>query len=211
MVHLYTLVRIHRIALKAPKTNICLYRAVLQAPFTPFIVIFCNAIQNCDLTDLETLDSFVESLESSLALSEGCDRIYKICRIFLRVAHLYVEAKLKEAATRNTLATGTGQATFDLPDQDVLGGSAMDQFDPLLSSLGLVPSVAWPTDPIPPSIDSNPSTVHYSQSETIPGWSESGALQDQAQNQLQDWFSGSRYIMGLMENDIVMMMEEEGQ
>lgn len=72
-------------------------------------------------------------------------------------------------------------------------GSAMTQFDPYLSALGLGPNSAWPMaatfPPLPAGMEG------FSQG--IDGGSGS-------HNSVQDWFSGSRYIMGLMEEDINM-------
>lgn len=174
------------------QSNPYLDRAILQAPFTPFIVIFCNAVLHCDPSDLNTLSEFVVSLESSRTVSEGADKLYKMCHLFLRVAKLYVETKTKEAATVRrspSLTTeggfyrqGTANLTIDM--------NTMTQFDPYLSALGLLPNSAWPASGYPP-IRSETETETLAQGRFDPSIS-------------QDWFSGSRYLMNLMEDDIQM-------
>lgn len=81
--------------------------------------------------------------------------------------------------------SGTGSGDFD--------ANTMTQFDPYLSALGLVPASAWPmasTFPaMPPGME---NFLHVTD----------GNVGNH--NVVQDWFSGSRYIMGLIEDDINM-------
>ncbi|KAF2108829.1 fungal-specific transcription factor domain-containing protein [Lophiotrema nucula] len=168
--------------------------SVLQAPFTPFIVLFCNIINTGNQSDLATLSSFVASLESCRTISEGADKLYKMCHLFLQVSKLYLEAKTKEtpanfpesSQSQNEASFyGDAEGGFDL-------GGGMTQFDPYLSALGLMPNSTWPGEPFP----SMPPGM-----ENYPAMDSSGMGN---QNSVQDWFSGSRYIMGLMEEDIMM-------
>ena len=165
----------------------------MQAPFTPFIVLFCNAISCNDRSDLQTLSDFVASLESCRTLSEGADKLYKLCHVFLQIARLYVEAKEKERENQMYLKTSNNQyynrnaQNFDI--------SALEQFDPYLSALGLAPNAAWPMANMPPSDGADEAS-----STSFPP----GSGFEPNPNALQDWFSGSRYIMGLMEEDMTM-------
>lgn len=82
--------------------------------------------------------------------------------------------------------------------------SAMTQFDPYLSALGLMPNSAWPMagfSNAPDSASTNAFTgtqdigVFASSDAAATGFGPPGG----SQNSIQDWFSGSRYLMNLME------------
>ncbi|KAF2708656.1 hypothetical protein K504DRAFT_467892 [Pleomassaria siparia CBS 279.74] len=167
--------------------------SILQAPFTPFIVIFSNVITHCDPTDLASLSSFVSSMESCRTVSEGADKIYKMCYLFLQVAKIYVEAKRYKASQIISRANHPG--FYGTASTDAMGfdSTTMTQFDPYLSALGLVPNATWP---MAPSFPPMPEGIEG----FAPGLDGSAG----AHNSVQDWFSGSRYIIGLMEEDIHM-------
>ncbi|KAF2279258.1 uncharacterized protein EI97DRAFT_455527 [Westerdykella ornata] len=173
--------------------------SILQAPFTPFIVLFCNAISTCSHADLKTLSDFVDTLESCRFVSEGAQRLWKMCQNFLLVARLYLEAKSKEhpvsIGVPVTASLGAPAVhTFTTGEQ--IDYRSLTQIDPYLSALGLEPTVDWPLlDPsagntgfghAPSAVDANGFSIGNHQS-------------------LEDWFSGSRYIMGLMETDNSMI------
>lgn len=89
----------------------------------------------------------------------------------------------------------------------------MTQFDPYLSALGLVPNSAWPmagytdTPALPTAMTSfaNMQPGTDARGEALnPGYAPSGVLQ----NPIQDWFSGSRYLMNLMEAGDDMQMPD---
>lgn len=164
------------------QTNPC--RAILQAPFTPFIVIFCNAILHCDPFDLNSLSDFVDSLESCRTISEGADKLYRMCHLFLQVARLYVEAKTKEALATTT-SSHANQENFYTQDTGI-NLSTMTKFDPYLSALGLMPNAAA-----------------WSMSE-FPAMGTGASVSTGMETPAQDWFSGSRYLLNLMEDDIQM-------
>jgi hypothetical protein len=174
------------------------HRSILQAPFTPFIVIFCYAISNSSQSDLAILSDFVTSLESCRTVSEGADKLYKMCHIFLQVAKLYMEAKTKEASTPSgppSTAHMQSDGTFYVPsDGKGLDINSVNEFDPYLSALGLVPNAAWPSVTTFAPAQDNLETF-------VQGQMDSSAMNH---NSVQDWFSGSRYIMNLMEEDITM-------
>lgn len=181
--------------------------SILQAPFTPFIVLFSNAIQNVDSSDLASLSDFVTSLESCRTISEGANKLYKMCHLFLRVARLYITAKSQEApatAQPPSIPQSSQPNYYTTTDGTQLDLSAMTQFDPYLSALGLMPNSAWPMASFgnaTPSV----STDVFSHNQgtgafTSPEVAGMGfGLPGGSQNAIQDWFSGSRYLMNVME------------
>lgn len=210
--------------------------SVLQAPFTPyvevspiyfhssshihrFIVMFCNAIQKadtCDVSaDLNSLSEFVASLESCRTISEGADKLYKMCHLFLRVARLYVLAKTQDAASRSQSVAQTNQPNFyntTTTGSSQLDLNAMAQFDPFLSALGLLPDSGWSMEDYNMSPPNVGGIQAFAQQPTV---ENNGANPSQTglgfgppggnQNAMQDWFSGSRYLMNLMEPGDDMM------
>ncbi|KAF1954350.1 hypothetical protein CC80DRAFT_476084 [Byssothecium circinans] len=190
--------------------------SILQSPFTPFIVIFCNAVLHCEAGDLASLSDFVHSLESCRTVSEGADRLYKMCHLFLLVAKLYVEAKTKESSQADSATAESqpqqneGQTAGGL-DVDV---NTMNQFDPYLSALGLMPNSAWPMGGFPQMGAGTGGAVGqdaFPQAQGLDAGLAAGGVGVgmtlsgvNGQNNVQDWFSGSRYLMNLMEDDIQM-------
>ncbi|CAN9368529.1 unnamed protein product [Alternaria alternata] len=180
--------------------------SVLQAPFTPFIVLFCNAIQKADTSDVDSdihsLSEFVTSLESCRTISEGADKLYKMCHLFLRVTKLYVAAKRQDAASRvRGISQNKHSGYYTTVDGTQFDLSTMSQFDPYLSALGLMPDTAWPTttySTTPASANMNP----FGEAQAIHNANESGVALGTSQgnqNPMQDWFSGSRYLLNMME------------
>ncbi|KAL6704960.1 hypothetical protein ACN47E_007505 [Coniothyrium glycines] len=191
--------------------------SILQAPFTPFIVLFCNAIQQADSSDLNSLSDFVASLESCRTISEGADKLYKMCSIFALVAKLYVKAKKQDGAMQsqtvplgqpNYYSPSTTTSTTTEPQLDM---NTMASFDPYLSALGLMPNASWSMAgysdaPVAPTMDPT-SYGHGSQGfaaglgAEVPnlgpgvGFGAPGGNQ----NSMLDWFSGSRFLMNVME------------
>lgn len=106
-----------------------LHWTVLYAPFVPFIVIFCHAIETSDKEDLKRLEQFANSLHAARAVSGAVDKLHRLCRIMCDVAALYVEAKEAEHQTADANMTPLG-----------------NDFNMYLSQLGLVP-------PAQPSFD----------------------------------------------------------
>ena len=116
-----------------------------------------------------------------------------MCHLFLLVAKLYIEAKSKEGPdtsyNKHVLSSQELGAAAEMVQFDLSG---LGQFDPYLSALGLAPNSAWPTHHEP----SMQAGLDVPQ-----GMSGSNVGNRYS---LQDWFSGSRYIMGLMEDDLNM-------
>jgi hypothetical protein len=173
--------------------------------FYSFIVIFCNAIQKNDTSDLNSLSDFVTSLESCRTISEGADKLYKMCLLFLQVAKLYIQFQPQDTSWKlQTVAQGSESNYYTTTDGTKLDLKAMTSFDPYLSALGLIPNSAWPMADYPKA----PTSA--SESALLHGQRIGGALGSDAtglgsgppsvnQNSIQDWFSGSRYLMNLME------------
>ncbi|KAF2635490.1 hypothetical protein P280DRAFT_436975 [Massarina eburnea CBS 473.64] len=203
--------------------------SILQAPFTPFIVIFCNVVLHYDPNDLNSLADFVYSLESCRTISEGADKLYKMCHLFLQVAKLYVEAKAKESSTPPSalrtetshhsangilMEPGTEERTSNQNQSPPSGFgvdiNTMNQFDPYLSALGLMPNSAWPVAGFP-QMGAGTVPEAFNQAQGFDAGLAAGGVGvgmtpqgGYNQNNVQDWFSGSRYLMNLMEDDIQM-------
>jgi hypothetical protein len=164
-----------------------------------FIVIFCNAIQNYDDTDLNSLQAFVESLESCRTISEGADKLYKMCHLFLRISKLYLQAKMGDISTKSQAYQTNDPSYYTTQDGTQIDLSSMSSFDPYLSALGLMPNSAWPSTSFAGLSDGlNPYLQGDGQDmggNPFPGMGQAGGNQ----NSVQDWFSGSRYLMNMME------------
>jgi hypothetical protein len=198
--------------------------SILQAPFTPyvtishlrlyqltrpsFIVIFCNSIQKADASDLSSLSDFVSSLESCRTISEGADKLYKMCHLFLQVAKLYIMAKTQDAAPSQPQSVPPNNQPdyYTTTDGAQLDLNAMAQFNPYLSALGLMPDSAWPmAGNYAPNAPTSADMSAYSQGQTLDNVMEPGPMglgfgaPHGNSNPVQDWFSGSRYLMNLME------------
>ena len=170
--------------------------------YNSFIVIFCNAIQTADTSnldaDLNSLSEFVGSLESCRTISEGADKLYRMCHLFLRVARLYIIAKTQDTASRSQNFAQNNQSDYyTTPDNTQLNLNAMSQFDPYLSALGLMnPDPGWPMD----GFSGTSPSMDFADATNTPGSMGVGFGQPRGNhNPMQDWFSGSRYLMNLME------------
>ncbi|KAI0401710.1 hypothetical protein F4802DRAFT_618745 [Xylaria palmicola] len=91
---------------------------ILYAPFIPFIVIFCLAVETSDRDDLARLRAFVHSLETACEVSSSVRKLHQLCQVLYNIAELYVEAKAAEGAE----------------------AAAGSEFDLYLSQLGFMPA-----------------------------------------------------------------------
>lgn len=186
-----------------------MYRTILYAPFIPFIVIFCHIIETSDVADLHRLRDFIDSLQPTCAVSEGIEKLHRLFSVLYNVAMLYVEAKSK-AQQQDT-------------DMAPIG----NEFDMYLSALGFMP--VDDTSGVPATAAAH-GMAGTTTSPTNASGTDSGgpggaagtagagggagrfatantananamAVQHQT-NQLGDWFSGNRYMMGLLEEDL---------
>lgn len=160
--------------------NPWLFRVLVQCPFTPFIVLFCNAIAQSDLEDVKLLGSFVSSLGSAAETSEAAQKLYRLCHIFHHVAELYIEAKMGKASEKQ-ISDNPGDAT---------SVNYLNHFDPYLHALGFPPTSG---------ISAAPGTTMPTGEVYIGGDPrEEGADPGTFRN----WFAGDLNIMSLLETDL---------
>lgn len=168
-------------------------------------------------SDLSSLFEFVASLESCRTLSEGTDKLYQVCHMFSQIAKLYIQAKTQDSATSQAqVASQDNLSNYRTASGARLDLNAMNSFDPYLSALGLMPDWTWPVagetsyEQAQGTVGSNLYTSTYGQGAGDPqgvdtatmGFGPPGGIH----NSVQDWFSGSRYLMNVMEgaNDLQM-------
>lgn len=86
--------------------------AILNCPFTPFIILFYSVIKSSNLGDLELLKSFTTSLEvMQLRSPEAIQDLRELCQAFLTLARQYVKASVSD-----TNAGTTKQQASELAD-----------------------------------------------------------------------------------------------
>ncbi|KAH6639093.1 fungal-specific transcription factor domain-containing protein [Boeremia exigua] len=188
--------------------------SILQAPITPFMALFCNAIYNTDRTDLNSLTGFVSSLESCRKVSEGAESLYKMCLLFLKIAEIYIEAKEKEVRdTQMHILTHEEPYRTNGPPMDAVYHITTAQFDPHLSALGLASNSASSLADYPPGLNSQ-APGDYAAGQ-VPIGSSGSQFPDLGytsmsayQSSIQDWFSGSRYLINLMDVDSDLQMPD---
>lgn len=177
------------------------------------MVLFSNAIQQTDPTDLKSLRDFVTSLESCRALSEGAEKLYKMCLLFLKIAGFYIQAKLQERQIGQFVRFDGSEHSHS---NAANAGAAIDlstvaQFGPHLSALGFVSNSVWPTAEYSSSLAAH-GQAFYAQGpgfDNALGYDGSGMSYDTtsvSHNSIQDWFVGSRYLNNFMDvgNDLQM-------
>ena len=148
-------------------------RTLLNAPITPFTVVFCHIIAHPFTTtaDLSLLADFVATLTELRRFSDGMVKLSRLCDIFCKVATLYVRAKDKEASQR----VDAGD-----PSLDWIGQSAVHDIDQYLSTIGFVPP--------PTSADS-----------IRDGFGSNAEVDNSF---LIDWYDGNSSLMGFLEQDL---------
>lgn len=178
------------------------------------MVLFSNAIQQADPTDLKSLADFVTSLESCRAVTEGAEKLYKMCLLFLKVAGFYIQAKHQECNAAGQMPSFFGSEQSNT--SAAYAGTPIDlstvaQFGPHLSALGFVSDPAWSTAEYASGLAAQGEgfyTPDMGMGNGM-GYHESGTgynLEDASHNSIQDWFEGSRYLNNFMEvgNDLQM-------
>ena len=162
--------------------------------------------------DLDTLQQFVASLESCRTVSEGADKLYKMCHLFLQVAKLYIQAKKKDPKSQpQATAQPSDDNFYTTTDGTQLDLTTMTEFDPYLSALGLVPNSAWPMAgyaPVTTAMESFANVQNVAGTQPAEVFGSGYAANGASQNSVQDWFSGSRYLMNLMEAGDDMQMPD---
>ncbi|KAH6972727.1 hypothetical protein BKA56DRAFT_493048 [Ilyonectria sp. MPI-CAGE-AT-0026] len=64
---------------------------LMFAPFTPFIVLFCQVIETRDQRDLTSLYNFVNSTESAPMVSDAAAKMHRLFQVLYAVAFRFVE------------------------------------------------------------------------------------------------------------------------
>ncbi|CAN9152033.1 unnamed protein product [Alternaria alternata] len=189
--------------------------SILQAPLTPFMVLFSNAIQQTDPTDLKSLADFVTTLESCREFSAGAEKLYKMCLLFSKVAGFYIQAKIQERQNAQMPSFSSSEQGYinainaDAPiDLDTIA-----QFGPHLSALGFVSDPMWSTAEHAPGMTTQGQDFYVPELEVdnVSGSDGLGTRYDTegvSHNSIQDWFAGSRYLNGFIDTGIDMQMPE---
>lgn len=183
------------------------YRTILYAPFVPFIVIFCHIIETSDVADLHRLRDFIDSLQPTCAVSEGIEKLHRLFSVLYNVAMLYVEAKSKAAQQQDTDMAPIGNE-FDvylsalgfMPVDDASGLSAAGTHGGMTGAT-TSPTSAGGAEPAGAAVGGNGGGGGRFAAATGANHANAVAMQHQT-NQLGDWFSGNRYMMGLLEEDL---------
>ncbi|KAK8023778.1 hypothetical protein PG993_011844 [Apiospora rasikravindrae] len=163
---------------------IYLHWTILYAPFIPFIVIFCQVIENAgsdaSTSDLRHLERFIQSLEAGCGISPAVEKLHRLSTVLYNVALLYAEAKAQQAWDQDMVPVG-------------------NEFDLYLSQLGIMPmdesGGSGSTDPTGAGNDVNGAGAGA-------GGGGSGTDDIMRNVQLGDWFSGNNHILGLVEEDL---------
>lgn len=179
------------------------------------MVLISNVIQQTDATDLKSLTDFVTSLESCRGYSEGAEKLYKMCLLFLKVAGFYIQAKYQERQTAQMPSfSGSEQNHTSAAN----AGTPIDlrtiaQFGPHLSALGFVSDPAWSTGEYTsdlaaqgqgfyaPDLGADNELGHD-------GWGVGYNAGDTSHNPIQDWFAGSRYLKNFMDGGDDLQMPD---
>jgi hypothetical protein len=139
-------------------------------------VTFCHIIANPTVAnaDLCLLADFVATLQSLRHMSDGIDKLYRLCDIFQRVADLYVRAKIQEASGMHPQWDSLMAPTATAPMQP-----SISDMDGHLSAMGFAP----------PALDGD-------------GLGSSTENAEFDANYLQDWFSGNSSLTEFLEYDM---------
>ncbi|KAF2802192.1 uncharacterized protein BDZ99DRAFT_552095 [Mytilinidion resinicola] len=144
--------------------------AVMNAPFTPFLVLFCHVITVYEQSDLSLLCDFVATLYSHKKTSVSTEKLRRLFDVFYRVAKVYVESKTQDLYGSQPAGNAIP------PSNDFMDVGYGAEFDAYLSQLGMAPNPVYPNTAQENEFD--------------------------ASTNLQEWFSGNQYIMGLLEQDL---------
>lgn len=68
-------------------------RVLLFSAFTPFLVVFTHSIASHSHQDVELLNQVVQALEAGKSISAATNKLYEICKAFLRFAIAFVGSK----------------------------------------------------------------------------------------------------------------------
>ena len=168
-------------------TVVC-HWVLLHTPLTAFMSIFCHLVthpQDSGSADFELLSKFVASLQPAQRLSEGIERFYNLCSIFVKVAQAYLQAKMQH---RGTAAEGATDGTLVPAPQ--ANFSNLDQGYSRLTSLTLSSGNE--------AAAANQFNLNY--------FSDTNHVEDDQQYldlmDPQDWYSGNASLYSLLEHDL---------
>ena len=101
----------------------------MLTPFAPFFVLLCYVIDTSEVSDLQLLEEFVESLVPAIPWSESAQKLHRLCQVMCSIARYYVEAKQQQEANESMRPIG-------------------DEFEMYLGELGFmnVDQMAGPVD-----------------------------------------------------------------
>lgn len=149
-------------------------RTVLFAPFTPFIVLFCQVIETRDQTDLARLHIFLTSVQSAPTFSDAAGKMYRLFQVLYSVALRYTELQ------NSTPPVEQAQASMEM--------------DNYLAALGF-PSMIFDGQ-------QQAQATGFAQGDLLQGtggtsvnpmmWMSNTA-------QLEDWFNSNQQMMGLLQ------------
>lgn len=138
-----------------------------------------------------------------------------MCHLFLQVAKIYIQAKRNDTRSQpQTVSQPVTNNFYTTADGTQLDISTVTQFDPYLSALGLVPNSAWPmagytdTPEMTTAMDSFANMQPPASTQGADAFGFGFTPNGLPQNSIQDWFSGSRYLMNLMEAGDDMQMPD---
>ncbi|KAF6834065.1 fungal specific transcription factor domain-containing protein [Colletotrichum plurivorum] len=78
---------------------------ILFAPFVPFIVIFCQAMETSDAADLARLQAFVTSIQAAKEFTDASARLHRLFQVLYNVAFRYVEMRKTSQQTEQAQAS----------------------------------------------------------------------------------------------------------
>ncbi|PGH08262.1 hypothetical protein AJ79_06048 [Helicocarpus griseus UAMH5409] len=203
--------------------------SLLHCPFTPYLVLFTHTIATASLDDLALLEQVSNSLESARDISEGGERLFRLCAVFFQVARLYVEVRMREGnqqqqqTVAGNIGRGGGGVGFG-GDTGVegagrsrgIGGggggaaaAAGGQTDPQWQwDADEVDSYLWELGFGPPAggmmnMGNNGmgQMQHQQQQQQAENGVAVGGGSGGMSPTLQDWFRGNQYMMELLESD----------
>lgn len=161
--------------------------------------MFCHIVETSDVADLHRLRDFIDSLQPTCAVSEGIEKLHRLFSVLYNVAMLYVEAKSKAHQQQDTDMTPIGNeidvylsALGFMPVDDTSGLNTGAPHGIAAAAGGTTSPTA--TDPAGGAGGRFPTDAAANHANAM-------AVQHQT-NQLGDWFSGNRYMMGLLEEDL---------
>lgn len=78
----------------------------MLVPFAPFFILFCYTVETQSSGDLVILQDFVASLETLRDASETAEKLYRMFRVMLDVASMYLDAKSQQQQDQNMIPVG---------------------------------------------------------------------------------------------------------